>query len=407
MSEENEYPEAWKERVGKFADSVKKTTTEITEALKGQIGEPVDEASTNEALEILSDKEALPDSVIVSALSGLGIPEAKLRKNVKLLRGEAAKQAVETSSTGMQMADILPPVPDDGSFLEMLKVGGVLKIGSTEIISAIKAALANRVGLYRLPDKLVDAMERQADQLDEPAPQSYYELLNMLTRRNYAEVLSVLNIKGQYVSEARKKALLGRLEGGLWVALWDFQKQLVAWQDAWMKGAANPAAMMAAFAAIAGGGGGIPAGMIQPPDTSPIRDAAESVINQINKVFAGPGIPVSRALAYDALQIKKALEDERLPAAVGAVNREQMLKMLGVDVASDYVRLERNVTKYIMAIMELPNVPAGQSELTYLTAMITLGVSIPWDRLVGGEANRSERMSRERRTLRTEDRQEF
>lgn len=388
MSETDEYPEVWKERVGKFADSVKKSITDVTNALREQVGEPGEDA-----LSALADEKALPSEEIVAALGSLNIPKAILRKNIHLLRG-AIKQAPESqATTGISTTDVLPSVPDDGSFLEMLKVGGVLKIGPTEIISATKAALAARVGLYKLPDKLADAMERQADQLDEPAPESYYELLNMLTRRSYAEVLSVLNIKGQYVSEARKKALLNRLEGGLWQSLKDFHNQLLAWQDAWMKGAANPAAMMAAFSVMAGGGAGMPPGMLQPPDTSPVRDAAESVINQINKVFAGPGIPVSRALAYDALQIKKVLEDDRLPGAVGAANREQMLKMLGVDVAADYVRLERNVTKYIMAIMELPKVTSGQSELAYLTAMITLGVSIPWDKLVGGGEFQSQRRS--------------
>jgi hypothetical protein len=120
---------------------------------------------------------------------------------------------------------------------------------------------------------------------------------------------------------------------------------------------------------------------MQPPPTDGLRDAAESVIQQINKIFAGLGIPVARALAFDAQRIKEILETPTLPAQIGAPNREQMLKLLGVAVPSDYVRLERNVTRYALAVLEIERLTAGQEELQFLTALMMLGSQIPWDRL--------------------------
>ena len=102
---------------------------------------------------------------------------------------------------------------------------------------------------------------------------------------------------------------------------------------------------------------------------------------QINKVFAGVGIPVTMALAYDAMRIKEVLENASLPMQIGAPNREQMLKMLGVGVTADYVRLERNICRYALGIMEYPNVTAGQEDLAYLQSLWMLGSQIPWDRL--------------------------
>jgi hypothetical protein len=126
----------------------------------------------------------------------------------------------------------------------------------------------------------------------------------------------------------------------------------------------------------------LPPGLMAPPDASSVRDSAESVINSVNKIFAGIGIPIAKALAYEAYNIKMVLENTSLPASLGAVNREQMLKMLKADISSDYVRLEANVTRFMLSILELPKIMAGPQESVYLGAMLQLGLSIQWDKLI-------------------------
>lgn len=299
-----------------------------------------------------------------------------------------APNPVVVSDPGVgQMAsmDMLPSVPDDSSFLEMLKVGGVLKVGKVEVISAMRAAIATQVGLYNLPDILMTRMERFAEEQDEPVGESFYTLQRLITSRNYGEVLSVLGVTGNFVSDRRKNEVLARLNSILWPALRNFNSQLVAWSDAWSKGMSNPGAALMVLAMASGGGarGVMPPGMLQPPETAGLRDEAEAVINQINKVFSGTGIPVARALAFDATRIKGILEEPTLPAAVGSATRDQMLKTLGVDVGPDYVRLERNVTRFALSIMELPNISSGNEEYGYLGSMLQLGLSIPWEKLGG------------------------
>jgi len=127
----------------------------------------------------------------------------------------------------------------------------------------------------------------------------------------------------------------------------------------------------------------MPPGMMAPPETAGLHDEAEAVINSINKVFGGFGIPVAKALAYDATRIKNVLENPGLPAAIGVTTREQMLKTLGLSVGADYVRLERNITRFTLAIMEFPKITVPNEEYAYLGAMIQLGATIPWDKLEG------------------------
>ena len=124
--------------------------------------------------------------------------------------------------------------------------------------------------------------------------------------------------------------------------------------------------------------------MMAPPDTAPVRDSAEAFVNTVNGIFGGFGIPVARALAYDATRIKEVLEDASLPAALGTVSKDQMLKTLGVAVSADYVRTERDVTRFALAVMELSKVGAGNEEVAYITALFQLGSSIQWDKLPGG-----------------------
>lgn len=309
-------------------------------------------------------------------------------------------EAEATASNAAAIQNILPALPDDQSFIEMLKIGGVLKIDRTNVIAAMRAAIAANVGLYDLPDTLMARMEQFAEEQDEPLGEPFYRLQRQLTERRYGDILSALGTTGTFVSEKRKRQTLERLNTMLWPALRGFNTQLDTWAKTWSQGMANPAAMMMAFAVSHGSTSGVlPPGMLQPPDTAVLRDEGEAVINQINKVFAGAGIPVSRALAYDATRIREVLEDPSLPSTVGVATRDQMLKMSGIDVGADFVRLERNVTQFALAIMELPKVAAGNEELAYLSAMYTLGASIPWDKLGRSQSSNSASVRPPRREL--------
>lgn len=376
----------WQKRIGAFAKSTGSTEEAVNEALKTLVGDPGDSA-----LAILSDPSIVLDSDLQVALvqNPPNIPLGVFRKYLPELRGPQKLVDVSVNDK-VPGYDILPPVPDDASFLESLKIGGVLKVGSVEVISAMKAALASFLGLYELPDLLSKKMEAFAESVDDPVDENFFKLHRLITTRDYADVLSAIGVKGSFVTVGRRTKFLERLNNELWPELIAFHSQVVSWQNTWLAGASNPgvAMSMIAMATSRGVMGAMPPGMLAPPDTAPVRDAAEAFINGVNRVFGGFGIPVCRALAFDATRIKEVLEDANLPAAVGAVNKEQMLKMLGVAISADYVRIERNVTRYALSAMEFPKVTSGPEELNYLSALFQLGTSIQWDKLPGGSTAR-------------------
>ena len=314
-------------------------------------------------------------------LVDVGLKVVQARKLLAELRPPAP--SVDAASVGATVSfdGILPSVPDDGSWLEALKTGGVLKVDQSTVISAIRAALANRVGLFDIPAKLANEMERFADENDEQVDPTFFKLRKQLTKRSYAEIFAAIDgLDGSYVTEARKRQLLERVNDRLWPAILTFYDQLKSWQEQWVQQGANPAMLLMA---LGGAGAAMPPGMLQPPDTSGLRDYADAVADAVNSVFAGTGVQIAGALAYDAVQIKKTLEDPRLPSMIGAANRDQMLKTLGVAVSSTYPRLELNLTRFVLAVMQAKDVPSGNEELQYFGTLQMLGSQIPWSELDG------------------------
>lgn len=351
----------------------------------------IDKVKADLGAETVEDLVGLTEADLIE----VGMKKLSARKVIAALTAEN-KPVVETSTSGSVGATVsfdavLPAVPTDTSWLEALRTGGVLKVDQSTVIAAIRAALAHKAGLYRIPDALAEMMETFADANEDQVDPEYFKLRKQMTRRSYADVFAAIEgLDGTYVTEARKKQLFTRIDEKLWPAIAAFYEQLKSWQDAWMKGASNPMMMMGAIMSMGGGSTGMPPGLMQPPDTGILRDTADAMADAVNKVFAGTGVQIASALAYDATKIKETLENPRLPGLTGTANRDQMLRQLGVAVSATYPRMETNLTRFVLSVMQLKDQSAGNEELQYLSALFMLGSQIPWDQL-GGMVSASRR----------------
>lgn len=372
--------QAWIAFIAPFAAAIGTTTEDVTERLHALVGEP-----GSEAIDALQNEEYTPFADIQAVLNS--VPSARLRRAVaENLRAkpEAAPATAPLSPMNNLSLDaslgILPSVPDDASLLAQLRTNANLKISQATVILAVRAALAERCGYFQIPNLLVDRMEQYAESLEEPVSDDFYILRRLVTQRNYAEIYEAIpGMDGNFVSQKRRDTFLKKLDTLLWPALVSFQTRLKAWGESWQEGVMSPTTTMAL---ILGGANrqSLPPGMMQPPPTDGLRDAADAVNIQINKVFAGVGVPVAMALGYDSVKIKEVLDNAALPAQVGAANRDQMLRMLDVAITPDYARLEENLVRYLLAILRYPTV-AADTELGFLTALTMLGGQIPWAKL--------------------------
>lgn len=318
-----------------------------------------------------------------SDLVGIGMKPIPARNLVGNLKRPASVHDISAVS----IVTALPTVPNFTSLLDMLKAGGVLKFEPSSVIAAVQASIADKVGLFGLPDKLAAALLEFAETNGEPVDKSYWSLKTQLTRRNYGDLFAAIEgFSGRNVTEASKKKLFAGINHNLWPAVIAFNDVLSNWMDGWQKSGSNMNLILPAIAQmVAGGGTGVmPPVLNQVPDTGVVRDQADSFNDSVNRAFAGEGLQIAAAVASDAEQIKNALSDPRLPSLVGAANYEQMLKKLGVSVSAADPRFETNVTQFVLAIMQIKNVAGGNEELNYFTQLYMLGSQIPWDQLGAG-----------------------
>lgn len=350
-----------------------------------------DEATIDKVVSELGVEE-LDDlaSLEVADLTGAGMKLAKARKLVAELKNTSkpaapAVAAAETRAIQSQFEALLPSIPTDESWLNALKTGGILKVDESSYIAAIRAALADRAGLYNIPDALSKAMEKYADETEEQVDPTFYALRKSLTRRAYGDIFAAIDgLDGTFITDARRKEFLSRIRDTLWPAIAESYRTLDGWYQTWRASFSDPSMLIAA---IGGGFSGGAAGMsmITPPDAAQLHDAGDTLVDSINRVFRGTGVQVAAAMAYDANTIRNTLEDPRLPSMVGVKNREMMLKKIGASVSSNYIRLEQNLVKYVLAFAKHDTV-TSDVEVNYFVALWQLGTQINWAELGGGDA---------------------
>lgn len=365
--------QAWNEFVSKFGQVIGVDPKAIETALASLIGNPGDEA-----LALLQSEEDTPFEDIRTLLPQ--VPIGRLRKAVRSIR--IAEVPVANGADG-QLANLfgaagenlLPDVPDDESWLKSLQVGGKLKVDQGAVKQGIRALVAVKSGLFDLPGRLRTAMDHQANSIEEPIGVEFHEVEDLLAKRRFAKALNAIpGFSRRHVTDERRRTLITKLEVSLWPALKEFNQALEAWAKRLQESYSTPMMMVS----ILRGGGGTQLPMAT-PDTTSVRDAAEAAINKVNKCFAGYGFLVAAAMGQEAKEIQKILDLNTLPVLVGAVNRETMLKKLGVSVDSDVPRLEQNLVRYSLGMFELLKISVDQ-EIGYLFSLYMLGGTIPWEK---------------------------
>jgi hypothetical protein len=307
---------------------------------------------------------------------GWGMPRIRARALVGALQGGGV-------ASPQALASLLPEVPSEESLLAGFRVGGVAKVAPTDVVAALRVALAERLGVLALETRLLDAVEAHARQNDEPCPELFYELERALARRAHADVLAALELPGSFVSDARKRELIARV-ARVWDALFALQGKIEAWKATWAERSTHAAALLTGQSLLAAQGAAGSAAVLplDAPDASTVLEAARAVVDAVNRAFAGPGIPVARALAADAAQLRGWLERPELPAAVGASTREELLRKLGIGLTGELARVESSGLQYALGALAVAS-DAADTVPGRLVALHELGATLPWSWLTG------------------------
>lgn len=328
--------------------------------------------------------ESAEDLKVLQAedLCKAGIKLVKAYKILGELKGEpepaapAAKTAAGvTGGTPMMpvynMTVSLPEVPNDESWLAGLKTGGILKCNNATYVSAVRAAIADRLDVRQLPKKLCDLIKAYAEENDAPVPEQYWELRRLNSRREYAEIFAIIGGESN-VTDSDRKALNDRMKRFVWPAASYCFHQLRAWMQEWQNTLMNPNTILSMAH-------GVPSPMANSiPDTSAIRDSGDELRNAINRALSGVGPAAAAAMACDYNRVKKILNDPELPARIGVAGREQLFKKLGIDVSSSLIRTENDLVQFILGMASADEQLTSESEAAYYNALYNLGSHINW-----------------------------
>lgn len=309
------------------------------------------------------------EALMAAGMKGVPLEKALVKLGIKNAPG--AQPQPSQAANPMITLDILPKPPSDESLLTALKAGGVVEVDESTIISAIRASLAAEFDLFGIPGKLLVLMEAFAKRSQRPVDKKYWEIRKLVLSRSYAEIFEGLGIDGRFVTDAKKAELFERINQYLWPPLITFNQQLTVWQRQNLE-FEMPVAMQAFM-----GQGATVTGV--PPDTGPLMDASEELARQLNMIFADIMVPVTGAVALEAIRIKRVLENKDLPVLTGAANRDEMLRMLEATVPATSPRMEENITRLVLAILHLKDQPTGREMTEYLKAMFMVASQIPWD----------------------------
>lgn len=396
------YSAKWTNEIGKFATNLGKDIASVSVLLQPLVG-----GYGEEEVDLILDPDSVTDQDLINIANSLNVPIGKTRGAIKKLRDSSSNKnnatvahpQNDTTAQAHQpnLANVLlPQVPDSKSFLRALSAVSTLKVEENYIFAVCRAYVGDRVGIFNLLKVIRDQIEDQLLALEEPATPNYYKIQKFVAQKQYSDIFAGLEfpVGANLINDANRNKLLRGFRDIVLTFLDEFQADLVLYEDACVKAFSNPGAVLGIIGGALGGNPNSALMMGQPLDAQHLREKALSLNNALNRAFAGNGSLCARALAAESEHIQEVLAMPDLPVMLGTVNREQMLKKLGVNVSLDMVRTEAVLCQYILGIMKLEAV-LPTSETNYLYALSQLGRTIKFDWLKSSSSESSSKKNRE------------
>lgn len=332
-------------------------------------------------------------------LAKAGLKLVKVRAMMKDLQEAEANEAAAEAATKVPTAPVftadynmvLPAPSTNESFLKALQTGGMLNISDATYEAGLRVYLADTFGLYEVDDRILDAMDKWADDCDAAVPNAYWDVYDSITRRDYSDLFSAMKRgpKSSYANPKRRKVFKSRVRDELLPAIRDAYNALDGWYKSEMAATSNPGLYFDGMMRMMSGAGVGGLGVTHAP-TDPVLDASNTLKDKINHVFRGTAGPVAGALAKDAIDAIEHLNIPDLPLYTGSPNRDMMLKKLGIGITANYVRLEQSLVRFVLGYVKFDE--AVGNEVPYLYSLWTLGTQIDWG-LLGVKVDSGSRVS--------------
>lgn len=320
-------------------------------------------------------EEAFEKAGITSMLAQRKLVEEATR--IKSEQIEAAKAITEVElNLSMLAADI-----DEEKWMEDLRQQGIIKFEQPTYIAGIKAVLAANMGVFNSVEKLAQMVDEYSVKNAIPSPSLYYTLQDIITRRQYGLVFAAsennrVNGVPIYATTDDMNQLMKKIMSDFVPSILEAARLVVSWHDDLAAQKTTDFFMEKTMQ------GQQTAQSTSYPSPAALYDAAVNMRMSINRTFSGNGIQKALAIYNEYTEFVKVLNDGDLPKSVGALDKDNVLNMLGFDANAAAVRSERYIVKFVISIMDAENL-AKDNEVLFFRELHDLVRQIDWSALTG------------------------
>ncbi len=299
---------------------------------------------------------------------------------------EAAKQreaqiAAERDAQKNLDLSLLAEDVNEEEWIRDLQQGGILRFQESTYIAGIKAVLAANMGVFRAVETLSKMVTDYSIKSAIPSPKLFYTLQDIITRREYGLVFAAsennrVNGVPIYATSKDMEQLMQRMMQFFVPAILDSAQKVAKWyndltnqktSDFFVEQTMHESALGQSTSY---------------PSPAALYDAGVNLRQSINQTFAGNGIQKALAIYNEYRTFVGVLNDPDLPSSVGALDKDNVLSMLGFDANAAAVRSEAFIVKFVISMIDAERLAKGK-ELQFFRELHDLARQIDWSALTG------------------------
>ncbi len=271
---------------------------------------------------------------------------------------------------------------NDEELLAGLRQQGVLQFDRLTYLAAIKVLVAAKYGVYEGIINLQKLLLSYALKTKRPAPSEYYSLKELEIRRQLGHVFAIVKDSRfeygggipVYATNAEAQNLIEKIDGIIVPALVDAKNEVAQWYEVLSRQSQDDFFVRQNMGARSDN----VIDLQSYPKTDGILEAGKKLRLAINEALAGDEMPHAIALYQEYKDFVKILDTPDLPAHIGAVDRDNVLNLLGFDAKSALLRSEGYLVRFMVCMVQVEEL-SKQNEGTFFQLIYNLVQQVDWE----------------------------
>lgn len=331
-------------------------------------------------LAYFTDADAFANAGVVGMLAQRKLAEVGAKLKADKAAAAAESQTANHEKTELDFSLLADDINEE-QWLNNLRMSGILKFDEATYVAGIKAVLAANLGVFASIEKLIMMIDDYAVKNAIPAPLSFYNLQNIMTRRQYGLVFAAsedncMNGVPIYATTHDMNALVEKMKSDFVPTILSAAEKVSIWYNDLSMQKTTDFFMEKTLQSQTA------TQNLSYPNPAALYDAGAELRQSINRTFAGNGIQKALAIYNEYHTFVDVLNDPELPRSIGVLDKDSVLNLLGFDANAAAVRSEGFIVKFVISIMNADKL-ARTNEVLFFRELYDLVRQIDWSALTG------------------------